>query len=332
MSHSHGEHSDHQHAHGGMSELLAHRHAPLGRLYISIGITVVGMAVEIVGGVFSGSLALLSDAGHMFTHVFALGISAMAVRLARTQPCHHRTFGLLRAEVLAAYTNALFLFAVTGYIVYESVARLLSPVEVLTREMLVVAGVGLVVNVASIILLHGHGKNMSIRSAVAHMMADALSSVAIVLGALLMAATGWQWIDPVLSIGIAGVILVWAWGLFRDATRILMEVAPAHVNTHDVEALAIEQFPQIAALDRVRIWSITDDIAACSAAIALLPDTSPQESEHIRTQLAEALRTKFGFTETTLEIIPAAQAEVRGKSAGGMKSNVRNSSGTKETG
>ena len=306
MKHSH---NPKQHA-GGMDSLLEFRNAPLKRLWISLAITIVGMAIEIGGGLLTGSLALLSDAGHMFTHVFALGISAVAVRLAQAGPCHHRTFGLLRAEVLAAYTNALFLFAVTAYIVYEAVVRLLNPVEVLTGEMLVVAAVGLAVNVASILLLHGHGKNLSVRSAVAHMMADAVSSVAIVAGALIMAVTDWAWIDPVLSIGIAGVILLWAWGLFRDTVRILMEVAPAHVNTEDVERFVAAEFPEVAELSRVRIWSITEDVVAFSAEAIVKTGDDPRRMETIGDDLARRLKSRFSFAETTLQL-RAAERQTR---------------------
>ena len=293
-----------------MEDLLQYRSAPLKRLWLSLGITVVGMAVEIVGGLLTGSLALLSDAGHMFTHVFALGISALALRFASRAPCHHRTFGLLRAEVLAAYTNALFLFAVTAYIGYEAIVRLLNPVDVLTREMLVVAAVGLAVNVASILLLHGHGKNLSVRSAVAHMMADAVSSVAIVAGALIMAVTDWAWIDPVLSIGIAGVILIWAWGLFRDTVRILMAVAPAHVNTEDVERFVTAEFPEVAELNRVRIWSITEDVVAFSAEAIVKTGDDPRRMETIGDDLARRLKSRFGFAETTLQL-RAAERQTR---------------------
>lgn len=238
----------------------------------------------------------------MFTHVFALGISALAVRLARSESCHHSTFGLLRAEVLAAYTNAIFLFGVTAYIAYESIARLLHPVEILTAEMLLVAAVGLIVNIASIFLLHGHGKNISIRSAVAHMLADAISSVAIVVGALIMAGTGWKWVAPLLGIGIAGVILIWAWGLFRDTARILMEVAPAHINTHDVERFALEAFPAVTALYRVRIWSITEDFVAFSAEVVVNARSEGRSAEGPAENLARALKSRFGFAETTLEM------------------------------
>jgi len=292
----------HENAKKGMEDLLRYRTASLKRLSASLAITVAGMAIEIAGGLLTGSLALLSDAGHMFTHVFALGISALAVRLAQAKPCHHRTFGLLRAEVLAAYTNALFLFAVTAYIAYEAVVRLLNPVEILTGDMLVVAAVGLAVNVASILLLHGHGKNISVRSAVAHMMADALSSVAIVIGALVMTCTGWTWIDPVLSIGIAGVILAWAWGLFSDTLRILMEVAPPHVNTQDFERFVVAEFPEIVEINRVRIWSITEDVVAFSARAVLKAGHEGRSREETGAKLAHELKSRFGFAETTLEI------------------------------
>jgi len=196
--------------------------------------------------------------------------------------------------------------AVTAYIAYESIIRLLHPVDVLTQEMLLVACVGLAVNIASILLLHGYGKNISIRSAVAHMMADAVSSVAIVIGALIMARTGWKWIDPLLSIGIAGVILVWAWGLFRDTARILMEVAPAHVNTHDVERFALEACPEVAALHRVRIWSITEDVVAFSAEVVVNACPEGSNTEETAGTLARALKARFDFAETTLEMRLAA--------------------------
>lgn len=295
--HGHG----HGHGHGGLAGLFEHRAVPLRRLWISIAITAAGMAVEIVGGYLSGSLALLSDAGHMFTHVFALTISAVAVSVGRRAPCHHRTFGLLRAEVLAAYTNAILLLLATLWIVIEAIHRLLSPVSVATREMLAVAFLGLTVNIASILLLRGRAGGIGIRSAVVHMMADALSSVAIIAGALVMSWTGLRWIDPLLSFGIALLILVWAWKLFLDTVRILMESAPGHVNTSIVEDLVSREFPDIRGLERVRIWSITEDITAFTAVVSIHPGHSRAECEQLLERLALRLRSQFGFTETTLQ-------------------------------
>lgn len=287
---------------GGLGAAFEHRDTPLERLWMSMAVTFAGMLVEIAGGLLTGSVALLSDAGHMFTHLFALGISAVAVRMAREVPCHHRTFGLLRAEVLAAYTNALFLFGVVAWIAWESVGRLFRPQEIMLTEMLAVAAVGLAVNVVSILLLRGHGGNIGVRSAVTHMFADALSSVAIVAGAVVMAVTGWRWIDPLLALGIAAVIFTWAWRLFRDASRILLEVAPSHVNVNDVEAFVRQEFPELTSLERVRIWSITEGVTSFTAEASIGASHSETEAEPLRAELARRLKERFGFTEITIEL------------------------------
>lgn len=295
--------NDHEeHHHGGMAELYDHRSVPLARLYLSIAITFIGMAIEVIGGILSGSIALLSDAGHMFTHIFALGISAFAVKLAQKGPCHHRTFGLLRAEVLAAYTNAIALFGVVGFIIYESVMRLLNPVEIRTGDMLIVASIGLVVNILSIVLLAGHNKNISVRSAVAHMLADTLSSVVIVIGALIIARTSWTWLDPFLSAGIALVILRWAWVLFKDTSRILMEIAPEGVTTDAVEDLLKKEFPAIKQVNRMRIWSITEGISSFVAEVTVSNALAPAQSDAMLISMGDRLKQSFGFAETTLQI------------------------------
>lgn len=298
------KHNTHKEAdqHGGMAELYEHRSVPLTRLYISIGITVVGMAIEVIGGVISGSIALLSDAGHMFTHIFALGISAVAVKLSQQAPCHHRTFGLLRAEVLAAYTNAIALFGVVGFIIYESIMRLANPVEIRTGDMLIVASIGLVVNILSITLLAGHNRSISIRSAVAHMLADTLSSVVIIIGALIIARTSWTWLDPLLSAGIALVILRWAWGLFKDTSRILMEVAPEGITTDSVEEFVRDKFPAVASMHQIRIWSITEGVSSFTASVKLTPRTQAEQGLALLEDIGNRLQERFGFTETTLQL------------------------------
>ncbi|MFW6367049.1 MAG: cation diffusion facilitator family transporter [bacterium] len=296
------QHYDHSHQESGLEEVLQYRKTPQSRLWTSLAITLLGMGVEIAGGLLTGSLALLSDAGHMFTHVFALGMSAVALRLGDSKPCHHRTFGLVRAEVLAAYTNALLIFAVTLVIVYEAVSRLLRPADVLTAEMLAVAAIGLVVNVLSILLLHGHGDNIGVRGALVHMMADTASSVAIVIGALVIAATGWRWIDPLLSIGIAGVIFVWAWGLFRDSARILLDIAPVGITTDDVELFVRKNCPRVQSVCNMRIWSVAEDVKAFTAEVVPIADATDRELQAIRTELAEGLQDRFGFREMTLQM------------------------------
>ncbi len=169
-------------------------------------------------------------------------------------------------------------------------------------EMLAVAGVGLTVNVASILLLRGHGGNISVRSAVTHMFADALSSVVIIAGAVVMAATGWRWIDPLLALGIAAVIFTWAWRLFLDSARILLEVAPSHVNADDVEVFVRREFPVLVALKRIRLWSVTEGVTSFTAEASTGAPLGETEAEQLRFELARRLKERFGFTETTIEL------------------------------
>ncbi len=162
--------------------LFEYRHVEQKKLQISLSITLVAMFLEIIGGYLTNSIALLSDAGHMFTHAFALIIGITAILIARRPPCHHQTFGLYRAEVLAAFINGLFLLVVAGIIIYEAVLRLIHPIEILGLEMLFIAFIGLVVNIVSILILRGaHQKDLNIRSVFYHMFADAISSVGIVI-------------------------------------------------------------------------------------------------------------------------------------------------------
>ncbi|MCX6663929.1 MAG: cation diffusion facilitator family transporter, partial [Euryarchaeota archaeon] len=207
--------------------LFEYRYVEQKKLILSLSITVITMIVELMGGYLTNSMALLSDAGHMFTHAFALIIGLVAIIIARKPPCHHRTFGLYRAEVLAAFVNGLFLIVVVGLIVYEAVLRILHPIEILGLEMLLIAFVGLAVNIASIMILRGTQKeNLNIRSVFYHMFADVISSIGIVIAALVIMYTGWTFIDPFVSIGISIVILFWAWSVLKDSTRILLETAP----------------------------------------------------------------------------------------------------------
>ena len=170
--------------------LFEYRHVEQKKLILSLSITVITMILELIGGYLTNSMALLSDAGHMFTHAFALVIGLAAIIIARKPPCHHQTFGLYRAEVLAAFINGLFLIVVVGLIVYEAILRLLHPIEILGLEMLFIAFIGLAVNVASIMILKGsHKENLNIRSVFYHMFADAISSVGIVIAALVIMYT-----------------------------------------------------------------------------------------------------------------------------------------------
>ncbi|MCK5300865.1 MAG: cation transporter, partial [Thermoplasmatales archaeon] len=181
--------------------LFEYRNVEKKKLSLSLLITTIVMFVEIIGFFTTNSIALLSDAGHMFTHSFAIAISLIAIIIAKKPPCHHRTFGLYRAEILAAFINGIFLLLVVILIIWEAIQRLIHPEEVLGFQMLFIALIGLFVNIISIGILHGsHKENMNIRGVFYHMIADAISSVGIIFAAIIILFTGWNLIDPLVSL------------------------------------------------------------------------------------------------------------------------------------
>ena len=285
------KHNNHSHQHDYKSHTL-------GRLGWSMGITVVVMAVEFIGGWLSGSIALVSDAVHMLTHVIALGISIAGILIARRPACHHRTFGLLRAEVVAAFVNGLFLLAATVWIVFESIDRILHPQPILTMQMLAVAILGLGVNIVSIFLLEGSRKgDMNVHSVFLHMVSDAASSVAIVIAAVLIQFTNWIWLDPAVSIGIALLIVFWAGGLLRDSLRVLLEMAP---KGHDVKTITIamkKKFPQILDTNDEHVWTITPSVIVFTAHLVV----NTNETDLLE-KVEHWLKEKFDVSESTLQL------------------------------
>lgn len=272
------------------------------KLRLTMAITGSVMVLEVIGGILTRSLALLSDAGHMFTHFFALGVSFIAIRIACKEPCHHRTFGFYRAEILAALFNGILLFVVTAYIFYEGIKRLLHPEPVLGLQMLAVAVIGLAVNVLSVLILRGGAKDdLNIRGAFLHVMADTVSSVVIIIGAIIIYFTGWNIIDPLLAIGISAVIAVWAWGLLRDSVNILLEVAPRGVTADDVSAELRRTIPEIREIHDMHIWVITSNMYSLTAHIALDPAASTRRREIIE-KINELVDEKYDINHTTIQI------------------------------
>lgn len=269
------------------------------KLKLTMAITGSVMVVEVIGGVLTRSLALLSDAGHMFTHFFALGVSFAAIRIACSAPCHHRTFGFYRAEVLAALFNSLLLFAVTAYILFEGVKRLLHPEPVLGLQMLVVAAIGLVVNVASVLILRGSARDdLNIKGAFLHVMADTVSSIVIIFGAIVIYFSGWNIIDPLLAIGISAVIAVWAWRLLKDSVNILLEIAPRGVTSDDVSVEIRKAIPEIREIHDMHIWVITSNMYILTAHIALDPAA---DKGRILERINRLLDEKYDIEHTTIQ-------------------------------
>ncbi len=291
--------------------LFEYRHVEQKKLILSLSITVITMILELIGGYLTNSMALLSDAGHMFTHAFALVIGLAAIIIARKPPCHHQTFGLYRAEVLAAFINGLFLIVVVGLIVYEAILRLLHPIEILGLEMLFIAFIGLAVNVASIMILRGsHKENLNIRSVFYHMFADAISSIGIVIAALVIMYTNWTFIDPFVSIGISVIILFWAWGVLKDSTRILLETAPKGLDVDMISADLKNNFSEIRELHNVHLWSITPDMLVFSAHVQIDRSKVQAKQEEVISKINDYLLQKYNIIECTIQICTENGSEV----------------------
>lgn len=277
--HGHGHGHDHDHDHGlgsgdgqhpvsgsaaGRSIVAGRREGISRRLSWVLAITVLFMVAEIVGGILSGSLALLADAGHMFSDSAALILSLVAVRLAQRPPTQRRTYGLVRFEVIAALVNGAALLAVSVLIVIEAAQRFRDPVEIDGIVMLSVASMGFLVNLVGVSVLHGHSHdNLNMRGAYLHVLGDLLGSVGAIGAAVVVLATGWSPADPIISVVIALLILVSAWNLVKEATEVLLESAPAHIDV----AAVLEDLRDIEGLEEihdVHIWTLTSGFVALS--------------------------------------------------------------------
>ncbi len=271
---------------------------------IALAITTGFMIVEAVGGYLTNSLALLADAGHMVTDVAALGFSLVAIWLARRPATQERSFGYLRAEVLAAFINSAALIAISIYIFWEAIQRLSAPPSVNSGPMLVVAIAGLCANLVSAWVLSrggGHQHNLNTRGAFLHVMSDALGSVGAIVAAVIMLATGWYLADPLLSGGI-GLLILWSsWRLLRQSIDVLMESTPEEIVPSEVAAAA-QSIPGVTNLHDIHIWTVTSGLIAMSAhvAVAKLEDW-PETLE----ALSALLRQQFEIAHITLQPEPA---------------------------
>ena len=234
------------------------------RLWIVLGLTAAFMVVEVVGGVLANSLALLADSGHMLADVGALALSLIAMRLALRPPSAERTFGYVRMEILAALVNGATLLVISGWIVWEAWGRLSAPQEVDGPLMILVAGVGLIVNVVGAGLLHTHaGENLNVRGAYLHVLGDLLGSIGAIVAGVLILLTGWTPIDPIVSVVIAGLILLGAWRLTKEATRVLLEMVPPHVDMEGVLE-DLQSIPNVHNVHDLHVWTLTSGFVALS--------------------------------------------------------------------
>ncbi len=238
------------------------------RLLWAILITATVLVVEIVGGYLSNSLALLSDAGHMFTDLLALGLCYFGIWASRRPASGKASFGYHRVEILCALANGSILVLVACVIVYEAVKRMVHPPTVEVFTMMAVAGVGLVANGISVGLLAGSGRNLNLRAARWHVLGDTLSSLGVILGGGLIWLTGWLIIDPLLSCTIAVVIVIGAFGLLKESVDVLLEATPRGIRLHDISR-AIGKVTGIAAVHDLHVWSITTGMIALSGHVVV---------------------------------------------------------------
>jgi len=291
----HGEENRLHHEHGSA------RHGGSRRLTVTLALAAAYLIVEVVGGVVSGSLALLADAGHMLSDVAALALSLVAMRLATRPPTARRTYGYHRAEILAALANGAALVAVAVLIVREAVERFLAPTEVRAGLMMTVAVGGLLVNAASLALLHrDRASSLNLRGAWLHVLTDALGSVQAIAAGALIALLGWRWADPLASILIALLIAFSAWGLVRESVSILMESVPHGL---DLEALgrAIRAVDGVAGVHDLHAWTITSGFVSVSAHVHALPGREQEVLGAVRALLAE----RFAISHSTIQVEPA---------------------------
>jgi cobalt-zinc-cadmium efflux system protein len=266
----------------------------------ALALTLTVMLAEAAGGWWAGSLALLSDAGHMLTDVLALALSYVALRLARLPATPERSFGYMRAEILSALLNGSLLILVAGAIMVEAVERLREPPEVRLGPMLGVALLGLAANGASALLLRHAGQGLNLRGAFLHVMSDLLSSAGVVLGGLVILVTGWSLVDPILACAIAAGILWGAFRLVREAVDVLMESTPGHIPADQVAA-TIRGVPGVRDVHDLHIWSITPAMPALSGHVVARA-ASPAEHDRLLGEIQRALGERFGLHHATIQI------------------------------
>jgi cobalt-zinc-cadmium efflux system protein len=284
-----------------MSAENEHTKGNIKRVQIALLLTGTFMFVEVIGGILSGSLALLADAGHMLTDTMALALAAVAFRVSSRPADSRRSYGYQRFQILAAFVNGLTLLVIVGWILFEAVRRLMSPPEVMGPMMLVVASVGLLVNIFAFIVLHGGDKeNLNIQGAALHVLGDLLGSIAAIVAAIVIIYTAWMPIDPILSVLVALLILRSAWHLLKRSAHILLEGAPEWLDQDRMQKRLIERIPAINSIHHVHVWGLTPQHLMLTMHVAL-QDIPPDPTAVVR-RVKNVLREDFGISHSTIEI------------------------------
>ena len=269
------------------------------RLKIALGLAGVYLVAEVVASFMTGSLALLADAGHMLTDVVGVGLALFAITLAQRPATPARTYGYHRAEILAVLGNTALLLATSGYVLVEAYRRFLEPPVVDSGPMLVVAGVGLAVNVAGIFVLReGSSESLNVKGAYLEVVSDALSSIGVIAGAAVMWTTGWYYADPIVSAGIGLFILPRTWRLMRGATGILLEGTPSDISLGAVRDV-LNKVDGVISVHDLHVWSLTSGLNALSAHVVRSADAS---HDVILARAHDAITSAFSIAHVTIQL------------------------------
>ncbi|WP_455385913.1 cation diffusion facilitator family transporter [Acidihalobacter prosperus] len=295
IDHSHGAHG---HGHGHHH----HHHAPesYSRAFaIGIALNTAFVVIEAVFGLYADSLALLADAGHNLSDVFALLLAWGALRLTQTRPTERRTYGLRRSSQLASLTNAVVLLMVSGIIAWEAFNRFLQPTPVAENTVIWVAAIGVAINTATALLfMAGQRHDLNVRGAFLHMAADAGISLGVVIGGIAVLLSGWYWLDPLIGLLIVAVIVYGTWGLFRESLDLMLDAVPEGIDAAEVRAY-LEKAPGITALHDLHIWATSTTEIALTAHL-IKADGCLDDA--LLGELAAELKSRFGIHHVTIQL------------------------------
>ncbi|MGN2638857.1 cation diffusion facilitator family transporter [Nocardia takedensis] len=290
----------HQHSHASSAASASSRH--VGKLWIAAGLGLVTVVAQVGVGLTTSSLALLSDSAHVFTDVFGILMALAAIAAAQRAAARpDRTFGLHRVEVFAALLNAVLLFAVAGWVLYEAVGRFESPPEVPGLPVTIVAVVGLAMNVAAFLLLRSGAKeSLNVRGAYLEVMSDMLGSIGVLASGIVTLVFGWRYADPVIGVAIALFVLPRAYNLGKQAIRILLQHAPAELDL-DTLGLALTALPGVIDAHDLHVWTVTSGMEVASVHLTTAPDA---DSAAVLREAQEMLEHRYGLAHATIQVEP----------------------------
>lgn len=293
----------HGHGHGG-SQSAAGKNKK--NLAIVLGMTSLYLLAEVVGGLWTGSLALLADAGHMLTDVAGLFLALLAIRFAEKPATSERTYGYYRIEILAALTNAVVLIGISLYILYEAYERFKKPPEVQSAGMLAIAAIGLVINIIGIYILRaGSEESLNMKGAYFEVLSDMLTSIGVIVAGVIMLTTGWYYADPLISAGIGLFILPRTWILLKDAVGVLLEGTPSDVNLTALRE-ALEKVEGVTGVHDLHVWALTSGMNAMSVHTVI---TADDQHDAVLTRVHELCTDEFKISHVTVQTECAGFAE-----------------------